>query len=182
MIRKAKYSDIDTVVKLILMASRCVFEDALKTNDEQQHEHLLRLFYNTNGTKFSCEHVHVYEQNGSVVGCIVAYDTSEEERLNSNMNQLVNTDYQFEQEGIEDTFYIDSVAVDENARGGGIAKQLIQSIIRDSDKNVSLLVESYKIDVMAYYARLGFQLLEQRTLLGTTLHPMIYIKNSKIKN
>lgn len=175
MIRKATIADMDEVRPLVLMASTLVFEDALKTKDNTKINELFNKFYVTKKTKFSFENTIVYEKDNQIIACLVSYFTKDEPLLNKTVEQLVPT-YPSVIEGEPDCLYLDSLAVADEYRGLGISRELFSYIIEQSKTNLSLLVETYKIDTKAYYERLGFKTIKRVNLFDGELYSMIYFK------
>lgn len=174
MIRKATLQDIEQVTDLILMASSCLFEDILKTTNENRLRELVMQYYVTVGTKFYFENIIVYEADNKAVGALVSYPADMEKTLNKRMASLLENDYEFDLEGITGTKYLDSMAVNPKYQGRGISRALLGYVIDRSDVDMSLLVETYKKSVEAYYRRVGFEEVEVVNLFNTELKIMVY--------
>ncbi|MGL5531768.1 MAG: GNAT family N-acetyltransferase [Culicoidibacterales bacterium] len=173
MIRQATLADLAQVRPLVFRASQLVFADALSSQDLVAQEQLFNCMYTDEKTKFSYQNTLVYEVDHQICGCIIGYPAELEARYNATMATLVGNGYQFPIEAIADSYYIDSLAVDSNYEGRGIAKQLIQAVSNSTSLPVSLLVEVAKPQVQAYYERLGFQANEAVMMFGTLMYPMI---------
>ncbi|MEG0283889.1 MAG: GNAT family N-acetyltransferase [Erysipelotrichales bacterium] len=177
MIRKAELNDIEEVCDLILMASSCLFEDILKTEDLEKQKELLKVYYQTPNTKFSHDNIIVHQNDqGNITGCLVSYHADIEKTLNETMEELIEEDYSFDVEGIENTTYLDSIAVFEKYQGQGISRLLFNKVIEESPCNLSLLVETYKTGVESYYKKIGFKVIEQINIFNTDLKVMLYTK------
>ncbi|WP_423363899.1 GNAT family N-acetyltransferase [Mycoplasma sp. P36-A1] len=178
MIRIAKLKDIDTIADLILLASSVLFEDILKTKNLKAQKALLLEYLETPDTKFYYKNILVYELDNKIVSALVFYEANDEAKLNENMEKIVNNGYKFDIEAYPNTIYLDSLAVDSAYRGKGISKELFLYAIDHADKDLSLLVETYKEDVEKYYERLGFKVVERVKLFNAELDSMVYHKNN----
>ncbi len=174
MIRRAIEADFPYVYELIMMASSLVFEDALKTKDVDKIKNLVHKFYFDDNTKFSCANIYVYEVDNKVAGCIVYYDSRNEELYNQVMESYLENDYKFAVEAMEDSVYLDTVSVFEKFRGKSISRKLIEFMIEDSNKAISLIAESHKEFVIDYYKRLGFREISEITMYNKTVKTMLY--------
>lgn len=179
MIRKARLEDKEKVAQLILSASFLVFEDVLKTNDyDKLYEFVMSLFDNIDN-KYAINNTIVYTIDDEVAGCLVYYKNSDEAKLNDNMNKILNDNYPFSIESIPNTIYLDSIAVFDKFQGKGIARKLIEYMMNNFDSDLSLLVETYKENVQAYYQRLGFEVIKKVEMFNGELNLMIYKQNHK---
>lgn len=177
MIRQANLKDADKVADLILHASSVLFKDILKTEDLQKQKSLLLEYIKTPGTKFSYDNILVYEIENEVAAALVLYDVEKEAQYNQTMEMIVNNGYKFELEGEPETIYLDSLAVDPKYRGEGLSRKLFEYAIENSEKDLSLLVETYKKDVEEYYKRLGFKVLRRIPIFdGAECDVMLYQK------
>ncbi len=174
MIRQATPEDFNQIAPLVMMASKVTFEDALKTKNPEQHLTLLKEYYLDSQSKFSYLHTIVYEIDNQIAGCCIYYPSSIEPSLNKKMDSYLSCDYQFPEEGIEGTIYIDSLAVSKKFRKQGIAQKLLSHIVKETSTNLSLLVDDQKKGVQRYYQHLGFQSYETVERFGTTFISMIY--------
>lgn len=174
MIRKATLEDINQVTDLILMASSCLFEDILKTTSSNRLKELVMQYYVTKGTKFYYDNIFVYELDNQAVGALVAYPANMEKTLNDKMAWLLEHEYKFDLEAIEGTLYLDSIAVNPKYQGRGISRKLIDYVILNNETDLSLLVETHKKSVEAYYNRIGFIEVKTVSLFNTELKLMIY--------
>lgn len=176
MIRQATPFDKEKVCDLILMASSCVFEDVLKTDDLAKQKELLMKYYDLDNTKFNYKNIIVYELDGEVAGCLVYYDGDDEKLMNKTMESVLDNEYKYAVEAIPNTIYLDSIAADNKFQGLGISKKLFEYAIDNSPKSLSLLVETYKTDVENYYKRLGFEVTERVYSFNCEFDLMIYRK------
>lgn len=176
MIRNAQLNDFEHLYDLIMSASKVVFSDALQTSDEKELKKFVKECYSLEESKFSYTNTIVYEMNDEIVGCLISYSSDDEQHYNTNMEKLLNNDYKFCLETINNTCYLDTIAVSEKYQGMGIAKKLIQHLIDNSQSNVSLVAESYKKNVIAFYKKLGFTIIEETKMFGQDVTTMLFVK------
>lgn len=176
MIRKATIKDKDTIRKLVMLASDIVFIDILKTKDQALLDELFDKYFLDDSTKFSWHNYIVYEVDNQVVGCLCFYPQEKELEYNARMEEIAGVPDIMPIEGIALTTYCDTLAVFEEYRGKGIAKQLFKYAIDSSPNDLSLLVETYKDKALSLYERIGFKVVAEVALLGTNLYQMIYKK------
>ncbi|MDR1782233.1 MAG: GNAT family N-acetyltransferase [Bacilli bacterium] len=176
MIRKACLEDFEAIKPLILSAANCVFEDALATKDTNKINDLLYLFYTNKNTKFCYKNIVVYTKDNVPIGCIIYYDSNVEEKLNNQMNKLINNDYHFNIESLPNTVYLDTLATNQAYTKQGIGSKLLNYCIDNSDKSLSLLVDVNKEKAKHLYERLGFEVVKTLNIFNETFYQMIYKK------
>lgn len=174
MIRKAEISDFEQVYQLIMMASKLVFEDALNTNEESKLKELILKYFNDENTKFSYKHTYIYEKEGEIAGCLIYYDSDKELEYNKVMETYLDNDYTFSIEAVENTIYLDTIAVFEKYRGERIARQLIEFMIENESRDISLIAEDHKQSVIDYYLRLGFKIVSKNVMYNSKTSVMLY--------
>ncbi len=177
MIRKAKKSDFDQIFKLTMMASKLVYEDALNTTNEAKMKDLAFNYFNDVNTKYSYKNTYVCEIDNNIAGCVIYYDSSKEELYNNIMEGYLETNYKFPIEALENTIYLDTIAVLEKYRGQKIARRLIEYIIENETKNISLVAEDHKSCVVEYYKKLGFKIVRTKTLFNSKTNLMLLENN-----
>ncbi len=179
MIRKATKNDFERIFKLTMKASKLVFEDALNTKDEKKMKDLAFKFFNSQNTKFSFNNTYVFEINHIIAGCIIFYDSSKEKFYNQTMENYLQNNYKFPIEALENTVYIDSIAVFEEFRGQKIATKLISYVTKQTKQNISLITEDHKNNVTEYYKRLGFKIVKKSNLFNSKVNFMLFEKQIK---
>ena len=106
---------------------------------------------------FNVENVMVARKNDQVVGCILYFKGADEDRYAPPDGQVG----ELARESDDDEIYIDSLAVDPDHRGGGIAKRLVRAVIRETEivglHKVGLLADVGKPSLARFYLGLGFQ-------------------------
>lgn len=174
-IRKAYKDEYEQLFPLITSASGLVF-DCLN-QDTSTHLNLYKDFFINDNTKFSFNNTYVYLLNNKIVGCIIAYPADKEQLFNKTMDTISQSSFKFPLEALENTIYIDTLAVLEEYQGQGIAKELVDYILKNSDLPVSLLVEIQKEKVKNYYIKLGFTPLKNIEIFNNELIVMVNENN-----
>ncbi len=117
----------------------------------------------------------MYEKDNQIVGLILAYNSNDVKKLDApilehlkSKNIYLNS---FDKECFENEFYIDTVSVNENFQGKGIAKELFSFIEKKAKelgfKKVSLLVDFENPKALALYEKIGFK---KNTILEVSNH------------
>lgn len=174
MIRIAKIEDFDIISNLVLMASSSVFEYILKNSNKEEHQKLLKKYYFSE-SRFNYKNILIYLINEEIVGMVVFYPSAREKQYNTIMTESPQV-----YEAIENTIYIDSIAVNENYQKQGIAQKLISYVINNTIKDVSLLVEKSKPNVQSYYTKIGFEYIDEIILYNTKFSRMVFKNNGTI--
>ncbi len=127
------------------------------------------------------KNVRVYEEEGTVMGCIVTYYGKDEMTLEQNWLKLdlpkeakaIGTPLPL-QEAEDDELYIETVAVFEAYRGKGIATQLMKAVIEDPKyRKISLSCDLVNTGAMLLYERLGFKREGKIDLYGHDYYHMV---------
>lgn len=175
MIRKATLKDLDYVYDLVMSASRCVFEDMTKSDNDVDIYNLFRLLYQTKNTKFYYDFIYVIEIDNNIASMIVVYDSSMEVEYNKVMARLLSDDVILEIESYPNTYYIDSLATNPDFEKQGLAKMLIEYVNDCFDKPLSLLVDTKKPNVKRYYEKLNFKEVDTKELYDLTFKVMVRV-------
>lgn len=176
MIRKAGKDDFEYVFDLIMMASRLVFEDALNSKDIERIRELVYKYYINKHSKFSHTCTYVYEEDGEIAGCIIYYDSDQEESYNENMEYILDNEYKFMIEAEKNSVYLDTLSVLPKYRGKNISRKLIDYMIENTQKDISLIAEDHKEYVIDYYKRLGFEVVQEEMMYGSKVKKMLLKK------
>ncbi|MFM1655222.1 GNAT family N-acetyltransferase [Brevibacillus sp. B_LB10_24] len=182
MIRKAKQEDAAQIIPLLHCAIGSIANTLAGTPDDDEALRILTDFYRQKGNRISYENILVEEQDGQVVGMLVAYhgsrsDTLDKPLLDRICRQTGRTDYTFEREAGEDEYYLDSLAVHEAYRGRGFAKGLMLAFeaqaMAAGHRKLSLLVEENNDRAFALYTKMGYREDGKTMLKGTVFRHMV---------
>ena len=160
MIRRAKKQDAKRCVELLNLAMEDIAFTLSGVSDPTKSDDILCNFFQSEINRLSYNNVFVYEENGITIGAVCGYFGGDSALLDEPIVAHLKDSgvSKFPQpECEEDEFYIDSIAVDENFRGRGIATKLIDFICDQTDfKKIALIVDENKPETVAFYERLGF--------------------------
>ncbi|MGB3068613.1 MAG: GNAT family N-acetyltransferase [Ottowia sp.] len=130
--------------------------------------------FSRNDVYFSYENVIVTRKEGLVVGCILYFRGADEERYAAHESQGGN----FPRESDDDEIYIDSLAVDPDHQGCGIAKQLVRAVIKEAAAQgfakVGLLADVAKPHLGKLYRSLGFAETKRMRYLNDEYEKLVY--------
>lgn len=184
MIRKARATDADEIVDLMMLAMGDLPYKFTASADKSIAFALLKQFVLTDGNQYSLSNTFVYQLYEKVVGSINAYDGGAIEQLRQPFFDYIRQafhhgvfDMDVESEAGE--YYIDTLAVNPSYQGKGIGKDLIKYAINHAEKTgfdkVGLLVSNP--DAKRLYEKLGFEKIGFLNLLGNT-HEHLVLKIS----
>ena len=171
MIRKAQKEDVKKTMFLLALAMEHFIYKLSGKEDYNGAMEILENFFLQENNRLSYENICVYEEDGEILGAICFYDGARAEFLDMplkmNLKALGKQDTILKE--CEDEFYLDSVAVDEKARGKGIAKKLIlyaQEEAQKAQKKLSLIVETQNEIAKKTYDKLGFKCVNLKKFHG----------------
>ena len=153
MIKNAQKQDAKSCIKLLNLAMEDIAYKLSGYDDPIKSDEILEIFFKSDTNRLSYKNVFVYKHNEEIIAAMCAYFGGDVEQLDREISQhlmALGKDTQVEKECFDDEFYIDSIAVDENFRGQGLAKEL-------GHKKVSLIVDTNKPKVRKFYESLGFK-------------------------
>lgn len=164
MIKSAQKQDAKICIKLLNLAMEDIAYKLSGYDDPAKSDEILENFFQSETNRLSYKNVYVYKREDEIIAAMCAYFGGDVASLDSEISQhlrALGKDALVEKECFDDEFYIDSIAVDENFRGQGLAKELIlHSFVRAKElghKKVSLIVDINKPKVRKFYESLGFK-------------------------
>ena len=121
-------------------------------------------------------------ESGQPVGALCGYDGAKYKTLKAKalkaLGMSLDSAFGRVQEALPEQFYLDSVGVDSNYRGHGIASQLFKEQIAfaktSGASEVGLIVDFDKEKARALYEHLGFQVSGEMDFMGHPMHRMTY--------
>jgi len=139
MIRNATPRDALAVAPLMFQAmEEIVYKMIGKPHKEEAIAMLAQLFAQK-GNQYSYENAWVYEEAGSVVGSVIAYDGAQLHTLRAPVLALIRNSYGIdivlEDETTAGELYIDTLSVLPTAQGQGIGRKLFQHL-----KKINMLI------------------------------------------
>ncbi|CZE48234.1 GNAT family N-acetyltransferase [Campylobacter geochelonis] len=179
MVQKANLDDGKSVINLLALAMESALF-AFGSSDEKIAKTIFCELFKKDDTKFSHNNIFVKKLDGKVVGAICFCRTDKEDELLKIGEKYINAlgfTSSLKVEGCGKSLYIDSLAVDEEYRHKGIAKELIDEVCNEAKRfslsEVSLLVSLQKPITQSYYEKLGFKCESELWLYGEKYRYMI---------
>ena len=164
MIKNAQKQDAKICIKLLNLAMEDIAYKLSGYDDPLKSDEILEKFFKSETNRLSYKNVYVYKRDDVIIAAMCAYFGGDAAQLDREISQhlkALGKDAQIEKECFDDEFYIDSIAVDEEFRGQGLAKELIlHSFAKAKElghKKVSLIVDINKPKVRKFYESLGFK-------------------------
>ncbi|EJP75445.1 acetyltransferase, GNAT family [Campylobacter sp. FOBRC14] len=163
-ISNARRHDAKRCIELLNLAMEDIAFRLSGIEDRAKSDEILHSFFKSDINRLSYNNVYVFKISDEIVGAICIYHGGDLAMLDKPILQhlkALEKEAILDSECFEDEFYIDSIAVDENFRGRGIAKELIKhafAVAKQKDfKKISLIVDENKPKVQAFYESLGFK-------------------------
>lgn len=155
-VTKAAVSDASAVVRLIALADEeAVIVLSGKPSLPEAMAHFEQNFARSD-VYFNFENVLIARKGSAVIGCILFFNGTDESRY-SSVSGLEESE---PRESDEDEVYIDSLAVDPEHRGEGIAGELVRRVIIEAEARgftkVGLLADASNPRLGKMYRNLGF--------------------------
>jgi ribosomal protein S18 acetylase RimI-like enzyme len=175
MIKQAQKNNISNISSLILDAIHNIANTLTGEDEESKILETLDKYITMEINRLSYRNIWTYEIENQTVGLILAYSSNDVKKLDEpilehlkSKNIFLNS---FDKECFENEFYIDTVSVNENFQGKGIAKELFAFIEKKAKdlgfEKVSLLVDLQNPKALALYEKIGFQ---KNTILEVSKH------------
>jgi ribosomal protein S18 acetylase RimI-like enzyme len=128
--------------------------------------------------------------DGFVVGETSCYAGNKIALYNKNLSDIISDFHERDEkidhvielleylkEANKDEYYMDTISVDPEYRGQGIAQLLVQKVceraIAEGFSKLALVVQEGKEHLLSYYKKLGFEFFEERNLGGTNYYRLI---------
>lgn len=175
MIKQAQKNNITNISNLIFDAIHNIANTLTGEEKKSKILETLDSYIMMDINRLSYNNIYIYEIENQTVGLILAYNSNEIKKLDEPiLNHLQSKNIflnSFDKECFENEFYIDTVSVNENFQGKGIAKELFSFIEKKAKElgfeKVSLLVALENPKALVLYERIGFK---KNTILEVSKH------------
>ncbi len=165
MIKAAQKNNITNISTLILNAIHNIANTLTGEDEKSKILETLDKYISMEINRLSYKNIWLYEVENETIGLILAYNSNEIKKLDEPiLNHLKSKNIflsSFDKECFEDEFYIDTVSVDENFQGQGIAKKLFAYMETKAKElgfeKVSLLVDFENPKALTLYEKIGFK-------------------------
>ena len=187
-IRFAKKSDYKSVTPLILQAMEDLAMKFTQSSTIEKAIPLFDYFFQLENNQYSYENTLVYEENGEIIGSIIAYDGSKLNELRKPFLDFLKANFNFHQTPEDETedgeYYLDNLSVSAQHQGKGVGKKLIEAMLNLAKEKgfekVGLLVDVENPSAKKLYERIGFQIVGKKDLMGGKYEHLVYYLNNKI--
>ena len=181
MIRKAKPSDTPKIAELCYIIWSELDIQMVKDIDKSRLLKIMEQSMIDVPYRGHYSNTWVYEIEGEVAGCLIAYPGDKEIALEQAWLDLdLDDDIRSYgtpmpmKEANDDEWYIETVATFPQYRGRGVATQLVQHVIASySDEKWSLNCDVHNDGALYVYKKLGFQIASEFDLYGHMHYHMI---------
>ena len=181
MIRQAHPSDNKRIAELCFMIWEDMELDIVNEISKERLMNILELSVVNVEYRSYYKNVWVYEVDGKVAGCVIAYDGKHELDYEENWLKLpLDEDIRKYgtplpvKEAADDEMYIETVATFPEYRGQGIATQLMTYLLEMySEKKWSLNCDYDNEKALGLYEKLGFKTVSDIDLYGHLYRHMI---------
>ena len=170
MIRPATPTDASAVAPLMFQAMEEIVYKMIGKDHKEEAIALLQKLFEQEDNQYSYKNAWVYEEEGAVIGSIIAYDGAHLHRLRAPVLALIRSSYGIdivlEDETAAGELYIDTLSVLPTAQGRGIGSQLVRHLCKVSTQPLGLLVDVNNPEAERLYSRLGFEYANHQELAG----------------
>ena len=180
MIRQANKTDAQQLADIAYLVLAELYPtstiDEIKT---QQQKKDLAFLIARDDVPMSYRHVLVYEEKQQILGAIWSYEYMYYNDMLARLYMLEKEQHIFiphlEEEAEQEDYYIDTIAVLPSARGKGIAKKILTTLLcLHPREKVTLIVDEQKAIPFSLYKKIGFQTIKINDLYGSKYHYMQY--------
>lgn len=176
-IRKAIIEDSEAIAALLMLASGEVIYKFIGEEHYGKGKDFLLHFVKSENNQYSFQNCYVAAEEGEIIAAVLVYDGAKLEELRRPVLEYVHQHFDanlnVEDETQAGEFYIDSLGVVTNHQGKGLGSTLlsflIDEIVDKNGKTLGLLVDKTNPEAKRLYLKLGFQVVEEKQLLGFSL-------------
>ena len=163
-IRPAKKTDAKHMAEFIIMAEGELVNFLTGSSSSAEALTNLEKLITIEDSRYSWQVAHIALLNKQVAGAIWHFPASQQEKLDqpliNRLNQLGHSVNKLVTEGMPDSYYLSSMAINPEFRGQGIGTSLLNSIEKSAREkgfaSLSLLVEEDNKKARKLYERQGF--------------------------
>ena len=178
MIRPAIPTDAPAVAPLMFQAMEEIVYKMIGKDHKEEAITLLKNLFEQEDNQYSYKNAWVYEEEGAVIGSVIAYDGAHLHRLRAPVLALIRSSYGIdivlEDETAEGELYIDTLSVLPTAQGKGIGSQLVAYLKKVATQPIGLLVDVQNPEAERLYSRLGFEYVNEQTLAGGRYKHLVF--------
>ena len=183
MIRKAKPSDKKDIAELCYIIWSQLDIDMVKEVEKFRLLNIMEQSMVDVKYRGHISNVWVYEIDGNVAGCLIAYPGNKELELEQAwLDMDLEADIKSYgtpmpmKEANDDEWYIETVATFPNYRGNGVATKLIKHVIANyPDEKWSLNCDIDNLTALRVYEKLGFEIASEFDLYGHKHYHLVHI-------
>ena len=178
MIRPATPTDASAVAPLMFQAMEEIVYKMIGKDHKEEAIALLKTLFEQEDNQYSYKNAWVYEEEGAVIGSVIAYDGAHLHRLRAPVLALIRSSYGIdivlEDETAEGELYIDTLSVLPTAQGKGIGSQLVAHLKKVATQPIGLLVDVQNPKAERLYTRLGFEYINHQELAGGIYKHLVF--------
>ncbi|WP_291144219.1 GNAT family N-acetyltransferase [Flavobacterium sp. UBA7680] len=176
-IRKANISDSKYIAPILLLAMEDIIYKYMGKKDHDSALELVSYFTAREGNQYSYENCFVAESDNEIIGAFSVYNGADLRELRAPIIEYVhlnfNPDFYLEEETQAGEYYIDSVGINPKHQGKGIGSKMLQFLIDEyvhkNKLTLGLLVDEDNPMAKSLYLKLGFKVVDKKTLVGKKL-------------
>lgn len=178
MIRPATPTDAPAVAPLMFQAMEEIVYKMIGKDHKEEAIALLKTLFEQEDNQYSYKNAWVYEEEGAVIGSVIAYDGAHLHTLRAPVLALIRSSYGIdivlEDETAEGELYIDTLSVLPTAQGKGIGSQLVAHLKKVTTQPIGLLVDVQNPKAERLYTRLGFEYINHQELAGGIYKHLVF--------
>ena len=172
--RPAKPEDKTPVAALMVLAMDELALKFVNSSNLSDAIPLFELFFQQKNNQYSYENTFVCEDADGVIGFITGYDGGKFKALRQPFIEHLKENYGFNRSIEDETsageFYLDTISISPDKQRLGIGTALIKAFMdharSQGHTTIGLLVDKENPEARRLYERIGFELVEDKILLG----------------
>lgn len=184
-IRKAKIQDSQMIASIMILAMKDIAYQFIGENSVIKASLFLESLIRKKANQYSYENCWVIESNKEIVATANIYDGAKLHELRQPVTDTIKSVFKRsfipEDETQAGEFYIDCIGVRTDWQRKGIGSKMLRFLIDEyvdkSKKALGLLVDKENPDAKRLYLKLGFEIVDERILVGKKMEHL-QIKNN----